>query len=522
MISDGSELLQLVPAIPSVVVGSIVLPILGAVPDGMMVLFSGVGPDAQEQVSVGVGALAGSTIMLLTLPWFLAVLGGRVTLFAGEPQYKKPADAGDDWDKLVPPGSMSLSGTGVGVHETVHLNAKLMMATSMLYLVIQIPATLSENEGLKTQEQSMREHTWSMIGLIGCLFGFFGYLYIMYTGSGDKAQDKAVEAVVEAIKKKNVTLRAVVSDFQHQTEGLEQRLLDKMPQEQVTWLRKILFPFYIAYDSNGDRTIDKEEFRLVLKDLGEAQAGSDDSRLTALFNNADKDGSGKIEFDEFVAACAQWALDPRRDCDYNSERISKRKTVARYLNQEEEEQEDDDEDGDEDVPEDLADLSPEEQQRRILLRSFWQMGLGTLMVLFFSDPMVDILSEIGNRTGVSSFYIAFVLAPLASNASELIAAYNYAQKKTQKSMAISLSTLCGAGCMNNTFCLAIFMFLIYFRGLAWQFTAETISIIVVQIIVGLIVLAKRVQTLLDAIMIFGLYPLSLVLVWVLENKVGLD
>lgn len=68
MISDGSELLLLVPSLAGIV-GSVVLPVLGAVPDGAIVLFSGMGDDAQEQLSVGVGALAGSTIMLLTIPW---------------------------------------------------------------------------------------------------------------------------------------------------------------------------------------------------------------------------------------------------------------------------------------------------------------------------------------------------------------------------------------------------------------------------------------------------------------------
>merc|ERR1719161_628761 len=126
LISDGGELLQLIPSIQGVV-GSIVLPILGAVPDGMMVLFSGLGPDAQEQVSVGVGALAGSTIMLLTLPWFLAVLGGRVSLVGGVPQYKKPEDAPEDWDKLSPPGSLSLQDTGVGVAPSVQASARLML-----------------------------------------------------------------------------------------------------------------------------------------------------------------------------------------------------------------------------------------------------------------------------------------------------------------------------------------------------------------------------------------------------------
>lgn len=46
MISDGSELLLLVPSL-SGIVGSIVLPVLGAIPDGAIVLFSGLGPDAQ-------------------------------------------------------------------------------------------------------------------------------------------------------------------------------------------------------------------------------------------------------------------------------------------------------------------------------------------------------------------------------------------------------------------------------------------------------------------------------------------
>lgn len=46
LISDGSELLLLVPSLAGIV-GSVVLPVLGAVPDGCIVLFSGIGPNAQ-------------------------------------------------------------------------------------------------------------------------------------------------------------------------------------------------------------------------------------------------------------------------------------------------------------------------------------------------------------------------------------------------------------------------------------------------------------------------------------------
>jgi hypothetical protein len=51
-----------------------------AVPDGAIVLLSGMGPDAQSKLSVGVGTLAGSTIMLLTLPWAACGWLGRVEL----------------------------------------------------------------------------------------------------------------------------------------------------------------------------------------------------------------------------------------------------------------------------------------------------------------------------------------------------------------------------------------------------------------------------------------------------------
>ena len=105
------------------------------------------------------------------------------------------------------------------------------------------------------------------------------------------------------------------------------------------------------------------------------------------------------------------------------------------------------------MPDDLKELTPGEQQTRIKLRALYYMGLGSLIVILISDPMVDVLSEIGRRTGISAFYIAFVLAPMASNASELVAAYNYAQKKTRATISISLATLLGAAIMNNTFVL---------------------------------------------------------------------
>jgi hypothetical protein len=121
-------------------VGSIVLPVLGAVPDSLMVLFSGISDHPQETLGVGVGALAGSTIMLLTLPWFLSVIGGRVGIdpVSGTAVYARGERCGDNKDSIF----SCMSSQGVDNSTLVKKNAVFMMASSLLYLIIQLPSSI--------------------------------------------------------------------------------------------------------------------------------------------------------------------------------------------------------------------------------------------------------------------------------------------------------------------------------------------------------------------------------------------
>lgn len=527
-ISEGSELLLLVPAI-STMVGSVVLPVLGAVPDAMMVLFSAIGSDAQQTVSVGVGALAGSTIMLLTIPWFLAVFGGRVTLKTVEGKqmatYKKRQGDPADWEKLMPPNSVSLTGTGVSVGNEICANARLMFLTTMTYVVVLVPGFFVDNKNHTQQEQAEIEKYFALFGAVLCFVEFLYYLYVQWNGSdSDNAQDTVADKMVRAIKDGEITLLGAMVDFQRivadshgKTNEMSSALIAKIPIEQVRRMCKILAPFYAYYDQNHDNQIDFDEFRMILTDLHEIK---DKETVEIMFKRADTDQSGYINFEEFVSCLISYALEVRvPDHHHEQHHIT---AVSKYVEKLGDDEGEDDEEEDEDVPEDLADLSPEEQQKRIKLRSLWQMGLGTALVLGFSSPMVDCLAELGHRVDLSPFYISFVLAPLASNASELVAAYNYAQKRTQKTMTISLSTLEGAACMNNTFCLGVFLFLVYSKELAWQFTSETIIIIAVEVAIAIHASRSSVMSLGGAVCVLAMYPLSLGFVWFLESKVGLD
>jgi len=172
------------------------------------------------------------------------------------------------------------------------------------------------------------------------------------------------------------------------------------------------------------------------------------------------------------------------------------------------------------MPEEFSTMTYQEQQSHIKMKAAKLMAIGLSLILVFSDPMVDVMSNMGDRLTIPPFYIAFTLAPLASNASELLASIGYAGKKSKKTITVALAALEGAACMNNTFCLAIFMLLVYLKGLAWKFTAETLSILLIELIVAAVAMQKT-QTMVHAIFVLSLFPISIVFVAVLQGM-GFD
>lgn len=83
------------------------------------------------------------------------------------------------------------------------------------------------------------------------------------------------------------------------------------------------------------------------------------------------------------------------------------------------------------------------------------------------------------------------------------AAANYAAKRTSSSATIALQQLCGAAVMNNTFCLGIFLVLIFVRGLPWVYTAETLSILTIEVVVAIFCQQRTMRPVL-ALFILGL------------------
>lgn len=467
---------------------------------------------AQESLSVGIGALAGSTIMLLTIPWSLAVIAGRVDIVDGKPAYKRKPKLTSDLSL-----SETLETTGVSLTEKIRSGGVIMAITTIPYFLIQLPASFMH--GTATQV-AKGEHWYSLIALLICLTGLVVYMRIQLNfNDSDHRIAVAKKTLQEGKMSLKGTLKSTITSMQQknliQNGGSTYGAIEEtaLPTEITNVLKEIVGDAFHAYDTDGNNTLQNSEIRVFLKDFHEHIT---EDEVNAILHKVDQNQDNEISLDEFVVLCYHLITyeddgDEKEAIDHVGE------AVKEYVFTD-----DDEEEEHEEMPEDFYDLSPEDQQKAIKLRAFKMLALGTVLVVYFSDPMVEVMQEIAVRASISPFYVSFVLAPLASNSSEVLASVFYAKKKTSKTMTVALSTLEGAACMNNTFCLSIFMALIYFRGLAWQYTAETASIVIVQFVMAYFVTqGKPVMTTKKALIVLSIFPLSLLFVAFLE-ALGFD
>jgi len=180
-ISDGCELLLLTYG-PGII-GGLIIPILGAVPDCAIIVISGIGSGTVEQIqqnlAVGVGTLVGSSVMLLTLPWGLGVYFGRRTY---DPETKqagiknrKPYYAGFSFTQNCITTMKDIPGT-----------AKLMMIASISYWIIQIPAFVYTTN-------ANREAPYALTGFIVTLLGFISYCIFQLLSAQRDEQDRRIQ-----------------------------------------------------------------------------------------------------------------------------------------------------------------------------------------------------------------------------------------------------------------------------------------------------------------------------------------
>ncbi|KAK4486668.1 hypothetical protein RD792_006726 [Penstemon davidsonii] len=143
--------------------------------------------------------------------------------------------------------------------------------------------------------------------------------------------------------------------------------------------------------------------------------------------------------------------------------------------------------------------------------------LGIFMLGILAEPLVHSVREFSAAANVSSFYIAFIFVPLATNARLAVSALSEARRKKLHTTSLIMSEIYGTVFMNNVLGLAVLLSLIYFRDLSWNFGAEVLMVSVVSAVVGCLGSFSTVFSVWTSVFAYLLYPLSLVLVYVIGD-----
>jgi len=475
----------------------VVLPVLGAMPDTLIIIVAGMGSreKAQEEIAVGMGTLAGSTVMLLTIAWGGSVLLGHCDLNEEGKMINKTLTKPFDPVK-----------TGVTCDSPTSKSAILMVISCLLYFGVQGPALF----GL------YHSRIAAITGACLCFLCLF--LYIAYQLLEPEAQKKKMRAARKHFHKMYAVGK--IAEYGKSFGGL----LDRNSALNLEACKSMFAHF--DTDSNGH--IEKVELHALLTGLAIS-----DSESIAMgdvdhwMEDFDEDNDGLIVESEFINGLRRWIVEKRKDMAVPS--VSSRTggegqlpswvvtlpEADPLLTPQAPEGEDEEAEGEDENKE-----PPTVSQ--IYTQAITLMAIGSVVCGIFADPMVEAVNNFSTASGIPSFFVAFVVTPLASNSSELVSSLQFASKKRSKNISLTFSQVYGAVTMNNTLCLGVFLLVIFLQDLSWTYTAEVFTIVFSTTLVGLLGYSRTTFKTWLSWPVLSLYPLSIIGVYLMEYVWHLD
>lgn len=521
-LSEGSELLLTV--LNPGIIGGLLLPILGALPDALLILVSGLSAsteEAQSEVLVGMGLLAGSTIMLLTALWGSALLVGRCDLVVTRGQLMAK-------DRTLTKG-WSLTGTGVTTDQQTRVASWIMIVTVLPYLLAQAPVVFGWSE-----------KAGRLFVLVGCVISVIGLAsYCMYQVAYPWIQQRRIFTAKQKLHRSKLLHRM----SQLSEENAWGNLLES---DGTTPNKKVLQRLFVHFDQDKDGYLSEWELRGLITGLGIEHEGRipEEEQILTWMKDFDISNDSKISCDEFVQGMMKWMHgfdlkkrpkrtvstikkieesaisngsghnsshghnDPGPHIFWSSHSYDAQMYLTTLLQDQTEEEEEEEE----------SNNPPTKGQ--VITKAVGYLIIGALIAGIVADPLVDAIGNFSTVTGISPFFISFVATPLATNSSEAISSLLFAMRKRRKNISMTYSQIYGGVTMNNTLCLAIFLAIVYYRGLTWDFSSEVLVILVATVVIGALASVRITFPSWMAIIALVLYPFSIALVAILDYVYG--
>ncbi|XWS52141.1 hypothetical protein CRYUN_Cryun11dG0041900 [Craigia yunnanensis] len=482
-LSNGSELL--LEILGPGIVGGLFLPILGALPDAMLILVSGLSgttETAQSQVSVGMGLLSGSTVMLITVIWGSCVIVGRCDL--------RDSVAVDETNTK----GFSLTETGVSTDIWTCYAARIMAISVIPFIIVQLPQLLDSTSARRLAVLIALIVSASML-VSYCLYQVF--------------QPWIQRRRLAFVKHKHV----ISGILRH----LKKRALGRLLTDDGEPNTEIIKKLFDTIDENHDGGLSPSELKALIIGIRFEEIDLDqDDAVRKVMADFDTSLDSLVQEGEFLKGITKWINEAKQTGGAHLEPDSGTFKLFDQFHQQTKREHNllGSEEQSDEVVEGV------ENPRWISFKAALMLLLGTLIAAAFADPLVDAVDNFSDATSIPSFFISFIALPLATNSSEAVTAIIFATRKKKRTASLTFSELYGAVTMNNVLCLSVFLALVYIRGLTWDFSSEVLVILIVCLVMGAFASFRTTFPLWTCSVAYFFYPFSLALVYVLDYVFG--
>ncbi|KAI5411777.1 sodium/calcium exchanger NCL [Lathyrus oleraceus] len=591
------------------VFGASAFDILGALPESLILLVTGLSSDkerAQESASTGVGLLAGSSILLLTVLWGTCVIVGKQDLKNESNSHCSYSSSGRIKQSLI--------GYGITMDVDTRKMARNMVFSVIPLLIMQIPSLLHFST-------SSRNFTLmiSLIIAVSFLISYFIYqifkpqiektrleyikhddlilrifqrvekqtlqkilaedgtpnvtaisgLYNEFSQRGGKdllasevkelllgnnltntnIKDEQIEDMVKAFDKNGDQiisreefvdgLKEYINQTKHALDRkyLPKESMNKMYQTFIKpWIENVrkerelkgrlisevlshaqsdmvgklrnedgtpdkeaIKRLFEEVNIDGDDHVSRTELEKIVKDIHIGTGVDSEEAVTKLLQDLDVNKDNEISENEFVDGFTKWISS-------NSNKTSTSKSSQHHHETHQ-------------TWEDVEKVMEENQSKGV---SAWfeaiaYLVLGITMLSLLAEPLIASVQKFSEAAGISSFFISFILVPLATNFREATSAIKEASHKKSSNTSHTMYEIYGAVFMNNILGFVVISILIYMRDITWEFSADVLVVAIVCAVMGLASAFRTTFPLWTSFPAYLLYLISLLLVYVLKD-----
>ncbi|XP_050134383.1 sodium/calcium exchanger NCL-like [Malus sylvestris] len=480
LLSNGSEILLQI--LGPGIVGGLFLPLLGSLPDATIILASGLSGDtetAQSQVSVGMGLMAGSNVMLLTILWGTCLIVGKCDI--------ENSIAVDQKDEK----RFSLTGSGVSTDIWTSYSARIMIISLIPFVIVQLPQVFHA-----TSDSRVAILISLAVSISFVIAYSFYQVFQPWIQKRKLAYSKHKHVMSEILK-------------QLKTNALGRLLTNDGDPNKV-----IIQKLFKTLDQDSDGYLNTSDLRSLIIGIQFDDIDINiDEAIIQVMRDFDTSHDSKIDEDEFFRGISRWLNKAKREAIKDRGKIPQSMKLLEEYDQKTKKEYDRFGDQIDEVVEDVKNAKWHASKAVVLL------FLGTIVAAAVADPLVDAVDSFSTATSIPSFFISFVVLPFASS-SEIVTTLIFVSRKKQRTASLAYSEIYGSVTMSNILSLAVFLGLVYVRNLTWSFSAEVLVILIVCILMGAIASFRTTFPLWMSSVAILLYPLSLLLVYILDYICG--